>query len=199
MERELHGRGSGPRRVRLTVLAALLLGTSGLARTGKPLDAKLAEADPVWLAQELDSYECPLGYTLLSCSNVLGSLGMATNPGTISNAYEVKVLKQWEGTASVGAVYGRDDEPLLMMNAILFPGEPARDRFLAFQRTLGCRTLAFVKTHDAGACLLLWAVDRNQAYTEDELRLLVESLTLHARQRGFMPLDVEPAFTAPTP
>jgi hypothetical protein len=127
--------------------------------------------------------ECPPGYDLLACPDVLSRLGMQSNPGVMTNPCETGAVARWGGRVSVAAIYGQGDEPRLMMNGILFESDASLKEFLDFQQGKTRRVQAFTRTDADGHWLLLWALDRDVAYSAEELARIAAALDRYAARR----------------
>lgn len=160
----------------------------GAAAHANPTGGALESPTEVVVAEEVRSMalgpdECPTGYDLLANPDVLKRLGMQSNPGIMTNPCETGAVARWGGRVNVAAIYGRGDQPRLMLNGILFESDESRREFLDFQQGKTCRVQAFTKTDADGHWLLLWALDREVAYSAEELARIAAALDRYAARR----------------
>jgi hypothetical protein len=132
--------------------------------------ADLAEILPLSALHglSLQPDELPHGYTLITDTNVLGQLGMETNPDYVSRISEMESIAGIGGVASFLALYGHTNDVRLMLNGIYFKRRDRMSAFAVVQKTKPRLVTACLAEMTHGMWLLLVACDPKLTYSDAE-------------------------------
>jgi hypothetical protein len=156
----------------------------GGARADLPAVAGDSESFPrsAILSFALIDEELPEGYQPVTATNVLGDLGLTTNPDLIGRKGDLAAIGEWGGSWGFCAVYGATNEARLLLHGVYFRLDDYVAGFAEFQREKQRHVACFKKPAERGAWLLMVAKDPEGTYTEDE-RGQVMAGVAHYQQR----------------
>jgi hypothetical protein len=132
----------------------------------------------------LTGAELPGGYLLVSATNILGDLGLTSNPDLIGKKSDLEAIGGWGGAWGFCAAYGATNEARLLLHGIYFKLDDYVQAFADFQHEQQRHVACFKKPAEQGAWVLMIAKDPEQDYTGEEIRQLRACVDGYQRRLG---------------
>jgi hypothetical protein len=166
-------------------LAAALGGVSSSAQPKHSLNPFPAH---VLTALALQKDEAPPGYALITSTNHLAQVGIATNPGYQTRRADLEDIIQMGGAAAFLALYGPEESVRLMVKGVFFWNPEQAEKYAEVQSTRHRLVMAYRLDTTGGIWLLFIACDPDLTYDEKELRLITRGLKAYQRRLTLSPL-----------
>ncbi len=136
----------------------------------------------------LQEDEAPLGYKLITSTNLLARAGISQNPDYLTRRSDLEGIFQMDGAAAFLALYGPRETVRLMVKGVFFREPQHADTYAQVQGTRQRLIMAYRRDTTGGIWLLFIACDPDLEYDEAELRSIRQGLGQYQHRLALLTL-----------